>query len=173
MGASEVDRMSGSDASGVSLEKLGISWVTKLKPLTEATGGAITTLVAVGSNPEQWLRAHVFKLIAEWLVGQIIDAVQYVLGWVLFGIDRTVSIILDTAGPLASPFVILGDGIVNAIETLYGAVYGVAASAGLAAPLASAFAVAVLSAVLAALVYGLLRAIPGSDAIEGGLEALR
>lgn len=133
----------------------------------------VGTLITVASNPRDWLRTFVFDLIAEWVVGGIIDAVTYFLGWIVFAFERTASIILDVAGPLASPFEILGDAIVGAIETLYSVALGVAHSAGLAGPPAAAFAVALLSALLAVIVFAVWRAFPVTEAIGGGLEALR
>ena len=155
--------------SSISLDTLGISWVTKLYPLV----GAVGTLTTVASNPEQWLRAHVFALIAEWVVQKIIGTAQYALGWAFFAIDRTASIILGVAGPLAAPFRIFGDAIVGAIETVYSVALGVAHLAGLAGPPAAAFAVALVSAVLATVVFAVWRAFPVTEAIGGGLEALR
>lgn len=140
-----------------------------LSQLATLSAGAIGTLVTVATNPREW----VYGLIAEWLVTQIIDVVQYVLGWVVFGFERTSSIIQGVAGPLASPFGILEDAIVGAIETMYGLALGVAHSVGFAGPPAAAFAVALNSAVLAAVVYALWRAFPATEALGGSLEAIR
>ena len=144
-------------------------WLTDLKPLVSVAG----TLVTVATNPEQWLRSHVFSLIAEWIVTKIISMVQYVLGWAFFAFDRTASIILDVARPLTAPFRILEDALVGAIETVYGVAVGVAHMAGLAGPPAAAFAVALVSAVLAVVVFAVWRAFPVTEALGGGLEALR
>lgn len=139
--------------------------------------GVAGTLVTVATNPEQWLRNNavtfVKSVIGEWIVGGILDGVQYVLGWILFGFERTATIILGVVEPLTSPFTIIGDAIVGGIESMYSVALGVSQTAGLAGPPAAAFAVALVSLFLAAIVYGVLRVIPGSDALEGGLEAIR
>lgn len=146
-----------------------MGWITNLRPLAKGGGSIAAGLATIGSDPEAW----VYNLIAVWLVDKVIGAVQFVLGWFLFAVERTVSIILGVSGPLSSPLEMFADAVVGAIETIYSAAYGVAASAGLAGPPAAAFAVAVVSAVLAALAYAVVKSIPGSDALEGGLEALR
>lgn len=144
-------------------------WLEDLKPLVSVA----STLVAVASNPKEWLRTHVFELIAEWVVRQILDAAQYVLGWVFFAADRTATIILGVAEPLASPFGIVGDAVVGGIEDVYSVPLSLAHSAGLAGPPAAAFAVALVSAMLAVAVFAVWRAFPVTEAIGGGLERLR
>lgn len=140
-------------------------WLHNLKPLAPIASG----LATIGSNPKEW----VYNLIATWLVGGILDAATFVLGWVVFAFERTASILLGAAEPLTDPIELLADAIVGAIETLYSAVYGVAASAGLVGPPAAAFAVAVVLTVLAVVAYAVAKVIPGSDLVEGGLGALR
>lgn len=140
-----------------------------LGQLAGLSASAMGTLVTVATNPEEWLRG----ILNRWVVGGILDAAAFVLGWFLFAYDRMASIIADAAGPLATPFQIIEDAVVGAIETLYGAAIGVAHSAGLAGPPAAALAVAVVMTVVAALAFGLIRVLPGSDFFEGSLEAVR
>lgn len=129
----------------------------------------IATLTTIASDPEGWVR----EIIAEWVVGGIIDAVQYILGWVFFAVEKTTTIILDALGPLTTPFEIVGDAIVGGFGLIYGAAEGVANMAGLAGPPAAAFAFAVVMTLLAVGLYTVVRAIPGSGGIESGLEVLR
>lgn len=143
-------------------------WMEDLKTLGKLSSGAITTLATIASDPETWVRT----VISEWIVGGILDFVQYVLGWAIFAFERTASI-LNIGGILTGPIDLLGTIYVGTIERLYEMVYGVAASAGLAAPLAAAFAVTVVLTVLAVVVFAAAKVIPGSDLVEGGLEALR
>jgi len=128
------------------------------------------TLAMVASNPEKWARQNllewVYDAIAKWVVGGIIDSTQYVLGWLAFAFGRTGSIIGDAAGPLATPFEIVGDAVVGAITGVYDAAAGVAIAAGFAGPIAAAFGFAVTSALLAAIAYAIVSVIPGSDALS-------
>ncbi|WP_134671728.1 hypothetical protein [Halorussus marinus] len=141
------------------------TWIFNLKPLV----GAVSTLTMIASDPETWVR----EIVAEWIVGGILDSVQYALGWAFFAIERTTTIVLDGLGPLATPFEIIGNGAVGAINVVYSAAEGVANAAGLAGPPAAAIAVMAVMTVLAVVAYATLKVIPGSDAVEGGLESLR
>jgi hypothetical protein len=147
------------------LPETGSGQWSKLLQLTPFVG----TLVTIASNPQRWLA----KIINVWVVGGTLEAGAYVLGWLVFASDRTATIIGDVAGPLASPFRIVEDGVVGAIETIYGAALGVAHAAGLAGPPAAAFAVALISAMLAAVVFAVWRAFPATEALGAGLEAIR
>lgn len=140
-----------------------------LSKLAELSASSIATLVAIASDPEKWLST----IINKWVVGGTIDAVAYVLGWIAFAAERTSSIILDVAGPMASPFGMIEDGVVGLIEAIFGLVIGVANSAGLVGPPAAAFAVVVVSIALAVVVFAVWRVFPATEAIGGGLEAIR
>jgi hypothetical protein len=131
------------------------------------------TLLTVASNPKEWLRGFVFELIAEWVVGGILDFSQYTLGWVIFAYERSSSILLTAIPPLQAPFRIFEDAVVGVIETMYGLAIGVAQTAGLAGPPAAAFATVLLGTLLAAATWGILSVIPGSDLIEGATGAFR
>ncbi|WP_132060246.1 hypothetical protein [Halorussus amylolyticus] len=140
-------------------------WLNDLQKLAPIAAG----LATIGSDPEAWVR----MLIAEWIVGGIIDAAQYVLGWIFFAIERTTSIIVDGLGPLTTPFEVIGDAIVGAFGLIYEAAEGVANTAGLAGPPAAAFAFALVMTLLAAVVYAVIKAFPVTNGIESGLEVLR
>lgn len=159
MGPSEVGLVSAGGGGGG-----GGGVPTELLRLVPFVG----TLVAVASNPVGWASSNladwVRELVANWVVGGVIDATQFVLGWVLFGAERIASIVLEASGPLRSPFTILGDASVSAITGLYAAVRGVAASAGLAGPVASTVAVVVLVSLVLAVGVAVLSVVPGSDA---------
>lgn len=144
---------------------VGPEWYQAIKALGMA-------IAAAGSNPQEWLENFIKTVILDWIVGGILDAAAFVLGWISFAFERTASI-LNIGGMLTDPLDLLGDAIVGAIEQLYGGVYSVAVSAGLAAPLAAAFAVTVVLTVLAVVVFAVAKVIPGSDFVEGGLGALR
>jgi hypothetical protein len=133
----------------------------------------VSTLVTVASNPEQWLRRYVFDLIAEWVVGGILDATQYVLGWFIFAYERTRSILIGVIPQLRAPFTIIENAVVGLIETIFGVAIGVAQTAGLAGPPATAFATVLIGTVLAAISWGAFRVIPGSDFVEGAAEAFQ
>ncbi|NHN59821.1 MULTISPECIES: hypothetical protein [Halorussus] len=149
-------------------------WVGDLKTLTTAgSGGIVGTLVTIATDPRDWLRENVFALIAEWIVNQILDGATYIIGWVVFAFDRIASIILDALGPVATPFEIIGDAVVGAVETVYGVALAAAHAAGFTGPPAAAFAVALVSAALAAVVFAVWKALPVTEALGGGMEALR
>jgi hypothetical protein len=132
-----------------------------------------STLVMVATNPRKWLREYVFELIAEWVVGGVIDATQYVLGWVIFAYERTVSILFTALPPLRAPFSIVEDAVVGVIDSMFGLAVDIAQTAGLAGPPATAFAIVLLGTLLAAVSWAILKAIPGSDLFEGAAEAFR
>lgn len=157
------------DDSGGSDGESPLSWVWDLKPLL----GVVSTLTTIATNPKEWLRGHVFQLIAEWIVGTILDGVQYILGWAFFAIERTTSIIVDGLGPLTTPFEVVGNAVVSAIELVYSGAEGAANSAGLAGPPAAAFAFALVVTVLAVVVFAVMKVIPVGEAVEGSVEALR
>ena len=138
---------------------------SKLEKLVPLVG----TIVTIMSDPKEWVKT----VIAEWVVGGILDAAEIALGWVIFGYEAVRDAILTAIPPLTAPFRILENAVTGVIETVFGAALGVAHMAGLAGPPAAAFAIALLATVLAVVVFALLRVIPGSDALEGGLEALR
>lgn len=144
------------------------SWVYALKPLVGVASG----LATIGSDPEKWVQ----EVVAEWFVGGALDALQYGIGWIIYSFDLWRTAILDAAGPVASPYLIMESVLVGTIETIYGAVRGVVEIAGLAGPPAAAVSIALLSAFLAAVAYALvyiaLNWIPGSGTIEGLEENL-
>lgn len=139
--------------------------ISSLRALVPFVG----TLVTIATNPEQWLRQFVFGLIAEWVVGGIIDTAEYILGWVFYTYDVVKDAILGIIPPLTSPFRIVEGAVVGAIAGVYDAAQGVAITVGLAGPPAAAFAIAIVLTMLAVVLVGALRVIPGSDAVEGAL----
>ena len=161
--------MAPGDAAETVTEAALPSWVSNLKVLLPFTTGLVTLM----SNPKEWLEEYVYVLVAEWLVGGILDAAQYTLGWIIFAFELTAETVLSAAGPLASPFQIISSAMIGVIETIYAAAVGVAHTAGLAGPPAVAFAIALLSAVLAMVAYALIKVIPGSDALEGAVGVFR
>lgn len=149
-------------------------WINKLRPLAPVAGA----LATVATNPEKWVRNNLVdviqEVVAEWFVGGILDAAQYVIGWILFVFERTISIILDTVPePLLTPMEVTTSAVNSAIVGIFDGVRGVAESAGLAGPPAWAFAFLLTSLMLIAVLYAMLKLIPGSDAVEGALEGLR
>jgi len=141
-------------------------WLTHLRVLTPLA----TTIAAAGTNPQAWLESFVRTLVAEWVVGGIIEAGAYGLGWLIFAYERTTSILLDAIPVLESPYLMAEDAAVGGIETLFGAARSVAEAAGLAGPPAMLFATLLLVTVVLATGYAVWRLIPGSDAVEGGIE---
>lgn len=141
-------------------------WVQSLQVLAPVA----STLATVATDPEEWLRGFVFDLIAEWIVSAVLGVAEYAIGWVIFAFERFASIVLTAVPVLESPFRIAGNTATGAIETLFAAVRGIATTAGLTGPPATAFAVVLSVSVVLAIGVAVWRLIPGSDAIEGGIE---
>lgn len=152
--------MSGANSSGDSVP----SWIGSLKILVPFAG----TLATIAADPEEYVR----EIVAEWVVGGVIDATQYVLGWFIFAYERIRRIILDAIPILTTPTRIVESAVVGLVETIYGAARGVATTAGLAGPPATAAAAGLVVLTTGALLLGLARTIPGSDLVEGTLEGL-
>ncbi|WP_256288793.1 hypothetical protein [Halobellus inordinatus] len=131
------------------------------------------TLVTIASNPRQWLRNYVFDLIAEWIVGGILDSTQYVLGWIIFAYERTRSILLTAIPPLQTPFDVTEDAVIDLIRMIFDVAIGVAHTAGFAGPPATAFAIVLLGTVIVATIYAIVNATPAGGAIEGALGAFK
>lgn len=144
-------------------------WVKTLRALVPLAA----TIGTTASNPQEWLTAFIKTVVAEWVVGGILDAATYVLGWFIFAYERVRSIILDAVPPLTAPIRIIESAIVGAVETFYGAILGVAQLAGLAGPPAAAVAIVIMGTLVVGLGYATFRVIPGSDAVEGFTEAFR
>lgn len=144
-------------------------WVTDLRALVPIVG----TLTTVATNPQEWLRGFIYTLIAEWIVGGIIDAASYVLGWIIFAYERTTRILLDAVPVFESPYLWAESAVVGLIETIFGAARGVATTAGLAGPPAMLFATLLLVTFVLATGYAVFALIPGSDAIEAGIGVFR
>jgi len=157
---------SGDAANEIRTAALPNEWVRTLQALAPITG----TLVTVATNPKEWLDTFVRTIVAEWFVGGIIDAGAYGLGWLIFAYERTTSILLDAVPVLESPYLMAEDVAVGGIETIFGAARTIAEAAGLAGPPALLFATLLLVTVVLATGYAVWRLIPGSDAIEGGIE---
>lgn len=155
----------GQNGGGVSLPGY-VSTLQVLVPLASA-------IATAGSNPQAWLEDFIFRTVAEWIVGGILDGTQFVLGWIIFAYERSSSILLTAIPPLQAPFRILEGAAVGVIDTIYGAAIGVAETAGLAGPPAAAFATVLIGTVLAAIGWGLFSVIPGSDFVEGAAEAFQ
>ncbi|QLG62199.1 hypothetical protein [Halorarum salinum] len=145
----------------------GVSW-SDVRTV-QALAPVVSTLLTIASNPEQWVRV----IIAEWVVGGILDAAAYVLGWAIYAFTTVRNVMLDVAGPIATPYTIVESAAVGGIETLYAGIQGSLEALGIAAPIAAAFTVALLVTILAVTAFAILYLIPGSDAAEGALEALR
>jgi len=144
-------------------------WLSTLQVLVPLASAIATA----GTNPKAWLEEFIFRKVAEWVVGGILDGTQYVLGWVIFAYERTVSILFTALPPLRAPFRIVEDAVVGVIESMFGIATGIAQTAGLAGPPATAFAIVLLGTLLAAVSWAILKAIPGSDLFEGAAEAFQ
>ncbi|WP_435145920.1 hypothetical protein [Halobaculum sp. P14] len=117
------------------------------------------------SNPELWVKT----ILRKWVVGGILDAATYVLGWLVFGYEKSTNIILDAVPILRTPYQLVESAITGAIVTVFGAVRSVVELTGLAGPPAVAVTVVLLVSIVLALGWGLFSVIPGSDAIEDGV----
>ena len=135
------------------------AWVKSLKALVPIA----STLVTVATNPVEWLRGKFLRLLVEYA---FIRPAAWILEYMIWGFNYMAGAIVSTAGPLASPFVILGDAFVAVAATVYGAVYAIADTAGFAGPIAAAFATAVMIGIVVTLIYAGWSVIPGSDALE-------
>jgi hypothetical protein len=157
---------SGSTGGGGSELPGWLSTLQVLVPLASA-------IAAAGTNPKAWLEDFIFRKVAEWVVGGVINSTQYVLGWLIFAYERTVSILFTALPPLRAPFSIVEDAVVGVIDSMFGLAVDIAQTAGLAGPPATAFAIVLLGTLIAAVSWAILKAIPGSDLFEGAAEAFR
>lgn len=137
-----------------------------LLPLATAIGTA-------ASNPQEWLRGFVQTVVAEWIVGGIIDAAAWVFAKILWAYDYVTGIILDAIPWLTAPIESLENLWIGVVEWIFGAAQGVAHSAGLAGPPAAAVAWGIVMILTIASFYAVVYLIPGSDFVEGALEGVR
>jgi hypothetical protein len=140
-------------------------WIGNLKQLAPVAG----LLATIAADPEEFIR----EIVAEWVVEQVLDATQYVLGWFVFAYERVRTIILDAVPILTGPANITESAVTGLFGMIYGVVQGIARTAGLAGPPAAAATISLLVLVVGSLLIGGLYLIPGSDLVQGTLEGLR
>lgn len=155
--------MSSADPTQGLRENVLPGWVTDLRVLAPVAA----SLAALVSNPKQWLEDTVRTIIAEWIVGSILDAWTFVLGWVIYAFDQTVSVLLTAVPILEGPFQMGAEAWDSVIELLFGAARDVAREAGLAGPPATALVFVLVGTVTLAVIVGTWKVIPGSDFVEG------
>ncbi|EMA24636.1 hypothetical protein [Haloarcula argentinensis] len=140
-------------------------WIGDLKQLAPVAG----MLATIAADPEEFIR----EIVAEWVVDQILDATQYVLGWSVFSYERVRNIILDAIPILTGPANLTESAVTGLFDLIYGLVQGIAREAGLAGPPAAAFTISVLVLLVGSLLIGGLYLIPGSDLVQGTLEGVK
>jgi len=139
-------------------------WISDLRVLAPVAG----TLATIAADPEEFIR----EIVAEWIVGGFLNALQYVLGWIIYSYEEIRTIILDAIPILTTPTRTVENAVVGVVDTIYGAAQSVAYTAGLAGPPAAAFAIGLMVLLAGSLTLGVLYLIPGSDLVEGTLEGL-
>ncbi|EMA14494.1 hypothetical protein [Haloarcula marismortui] len=140
-------------------------WIGDLRVLAPVAGA----LATIAADPEEFVR----EIVAEWVVEQILDATQYVLGWSVFAYERTRNIILDAVPILTGPANMTESAVTGLFGMIYGAVQGVARTAGLAGPPAAALTISILVLLVGSLLIGGIYLIPGSDLVQGTLEGVK
>lgn len=134
------------------------SW-TDLKDLAP---GAIATLITVATNPVEWFRGHFLGLVVEYV---IFRPLAWGLAHVVAGFERVAGILAGGGPILASPFVLLGDKIVGAVNTLYRGLYGLLEPAPFTAPIATVATVVIVLTIVVAVAVALASVLPTSSLV--------
>lgn len=140
-------------------------WFGSLKQLAPVAG----LLATIAADPEEFIR----EIVAEWVVEQILDATQYVLGWFVFAYERTRNIILDAVPILTTPANLTESAVGGVFDLLYGAIQEIAGAAGLAGPPAAAVTISMMVILIGSVLMGVFYVIPVTEFAQGTLEGIR